>query len=178
MTESRTPSRLSDVLDALWQSPKERRNIARRVVESLTETSRLILAAWDTAALFGPIGGRLDLSFPGSFTISDGWGKPFLTAEIALSSEVSAGAPLLLFSDTSWAVLHKSGDFFPSATHKHSVASLLMAMQLIRDHLSSTLLKPAEMRHRELESFALQVDLDAEHFRRLAAWFPHITTLD
>jgi hypothetical protein len=174
MTKLQTTSRLSNALDILWHSAHDRRVLAARLVEDLTQDACLILAAWDVAALTGPIGGQLTLTFPGSFSVSDGWGKPLFSAELALSSEVRKGRPLLLFSDISWAVFHKSGDYAPSEPHKHSAASLLMAMQLIRDHINSTLLKPREMRHRELATFALQAGFEPEHFRRLAAWSSRI----
>jgi hypothetical protein len=178
MSQPQTTSRLTDVLDILWHASDPRlRELATRLLPTLTDNNRLVLLAWDTAASFGPLGGRVDILAPRSFAVLDGWGKLLFSADLAKSTQGHHIGPMLSYTDMPWAVFRKSGDYAPTDTPRHSGASLLIAMQLIRDHIDSTILKPAEMRHRELDGFAQQAGVDADHFRRLTTWFPRIQDL-
>src|SRR6266496_3506416 len=147
---------LSLLLDELWRRPKERANLITNLVTSLTDADWLILAGWDTAATFGPPGGRLSLIQPQLIQITD-------------------PQYLITYSDGNiHVVIDKSSPNIPTSQFVHDPKSLLNAMQLIRDHLDSALLMPPDLRNAQITRFAVLSSLDDDSFRRLAAWFASI----
>ena len=62
----------------------------------------------------------------------------------------------------------------PATRATHDPATLLLALQSIRDHLDSTLLKPPELRNQDIVRFAPAANIDDDTFRRLASWYPTV----
>ncbi len=166
---------LSLLLDELWRRPKERANLITNLVTSLTDADWLILAGWDTAATFGPPGGRLSLIQPQLIQITDNWGKLFLVVSLVKADEITNPQYLITYSDGNiHVVIDKSSPNIPTSQFVHDPKSLLNAMQLIRDHLDSALLMPPDLRNAQITRFAVLSSLDDDSFRRLAAWFASI----
>jgi hypothetical protein len=165
---------LSSLLDELWRRPEERTNLITQLVTSLTDADWLILAAWDTAATFGPPRGRLNL-MPQLIQVIDNGGKLFLVVSLVKAKEITSSQCLITYVDEDICVIiDKSSPNIPTGQSVHDPKGLLIALQLIRDHLDSALLKPQDLRNAQIARYAALSSLDDDTFRRLATWFPAV----
>ena len=169
-------SHLSTFVDQLWRRPADRADLAEYLVARLGRFDRLVLAAWDVAATFGPPSGRLTVLPPGGMEVADNLGRLFLEAMVVGSHEApSEHQPLITYRDWDMSVLvAPSSPNIPNRSVFHDPRGLLLAIQLIRDHLDSVLLQPRELRDRSIAQFAASSQLDQDQFRRLASWFPAV----
>ncbi len=167
---------LASLLDELWQRPTERAALAEQLVAHLNDVEGFILVAWDLAATFGPSSGRLNLEPPRTIQIMDSWGKLFLAASLTEANETSNQQYLIMYRGKDIGlIIHESSPNIPIARYVHDLKSLLIALQLIRDHLDSALFKPPELRNAQIVRFAASSGLEDDRFRRLASWFPTIS---
>jgi hypothetical protein len=166
---------LPNALDNLWRNPRTSREIAPSELSTFAVWDWIVLSAWDTAASHGPVGGRLDINVTGQLCVLDAWGKPFFSAVVMPAAD-STHTPLLLrLLPTQWVVVLTSSnsEAVPNPL-EHDARGLFVALQLIRDHVDSALLKSRERRDADIAAFAASANLDSRHFRRLAAWYPQI----
>src|ERR1700682_1044403 len=107
---------LSLLLDELWRRPKERTNLITHLVASLTVTDWLILAAWDTAATFGPPNGKLSLIQPQTIQIFDNGDKLFLIVSLVKASEITGSQCLITYlHEDICVIIDKSSPNLPTA---------------------------------------------------------------
>ncbi len=176
MAENTEKSPLSTALDQIWKSSGDRYALAETLTSSLQQSEWLVVAGWDTAASFGPVSGRLNLAGATEITVADAWDKTMLQAELCKKNSSGDKNLRIDFVDGSWVVVSSSEIETKEDVLKHAGASLLVAMQLIRDHLDSALLRPEDDRAHRIDEFASMANLRPNHFRRLAAWYSQIAS--
>jgi hypothetical protein len=166
---------LASVIDQIWRAPDERRMLAMASRDKLSANDWLVLIAWDAAATLGPANGRLELLPPDRAEIRDNWGKSFLRMSVQ-RSQVQVGTQCLIaYQGTDYCVMLDSGSQYGvGGGIVHDATALLVSLQIIRDHLDTSLLKPAMLRDADLMRFASIAGVDQDQFRRLASWFPAI----
>lgn len=173
MTRSSLGEGLSACLDRVWQSRESHYTAAQQCLPKLEVSDWLILAGWDSAATYCPQGGVLRFEFPDQVSVSDSLGQQLLKGRLTHngSGMAAKGQPAVQYEGWGYAVVL---DPAVKELISHDPASLIAAMQWIRDHLDTALLKPSEMRDREVNDISRTSRLDPDHFRRLALWFPEV----
>ena len=162
-TKRRSMDDLSSALDLVWHSSGPRLDIARKAVESLKPTALLQLVALDVANL-------LDIQ-PDTLVVDDETRSATLKfggTEVALRlvNEID-GAFVVYEEGVNVAVVGR-----PEPTVCRSLANVLAAMQVARDHSDTMAFMPAELRERRMLSFAEEFGMKFKEFRRLVASFP------
>jgi len=166
---------LRSLLDELWHRPTERNILVEEFVAGLNDLDWLILAAWDTAATFGPPSGKLDLLPPATIHIMDSWGKLFLVFSLIKANKFSHQDCSITYSNTDFCVIvDEASPSIPSTQFSHDPKSLLVALELIRNRLDDALLFPPELRNARIAQLAASSELEDDHFRKLALWYPVI----
>lgn len=175
MADARPGTHLTFLVDDLWKSPHRALRVGQLVAD-LNEVDMLLLAGWDTAATCGPLTGTLRLTLPQTIEVTDDVGRVFLLATLVETHQATDHSCLITYWDTPQSVvLDKASPNTPTGSTMHDPKGLLLALQLIRDHLDSVLLKPRDLRDQEIAEFAAAAGLQEEHFRRLASWFHTLT---
>ena len=179
MTGPHQITNLATVLDRIWHSsPDDRSHLSRQVVGSLSEFDWLLLAAWDTSATFGPEPGIAELTLPSKIRVYDRYDKVFLTASLVVDPETNGNPRLIEYQGTRYVVIaDRESPFTPNipAPEGHDVSSLLLALQLVRNHLDSVLFLPPSLRRRRISEFASSCGLSVEMFHRLSDWWEWIS---
>ncbi len=170
-------SQLQIILDKLWHNPQKRNALSRGFVSELDDNGLLILSGWDTAASTGPANGKLLLNFPNYMKITDANDMFFLQAKLTHSYEDTKLVEIIKYRDLEYSVIvDKSSPYVPQMHLDHSFSHLLVALQLIRDHIDSVLLWPNEMRRKKFSNFAKTSGLEFNHFLNLSKWFSAISS--
>jgi hypothetical protein len=169
-------TQLSSLLGELWRQPQEKTQLVQQMIANLDDADWLILVGWDVAATFGPSSGHVSLVRPQNIQITDMWGKLLLEAMLTdLDKDDNNRLQLIQYTASSKVVtLNESSPNIPNLSAgslSHDPKNLLIAMQLIRYHLDSALLKPPDLRNAQIGLLAASADLDEDRFRRLASWF-------
>jgi hypothetical protein len=163
------------IIDELWRRPPERGHLARGLLQNLTAWDWLLLAAWDTAATFGPSSGWVVFRQPTTFAIFDSSAELRLIAALVECDSTHDAQVIFEYRTTDRCVaLDAASPDQPTIRETHDPAGLLLALQLIRDHLDTTLLKPPELRARDLARFARAANIGDDTFRRLSSWYPTV----
>jgi hypothetical protein len=164
-------SNLKVALDTIWRA-RDRRAAAQEAVRGLTPLDWLVLGAWDTAAVCATSGGTLRLAPPAEFSIEE---TSLLGPISGRVMEGAEGAAFLRFIDTNWSVRLTRTEAVPySGEVSHDPVSLLLALQLLRDHLDSLTLHPVETRQHAIARQARDAGADETHYRSLMEWLPEI----
>src|SRR5262245_27667354 len=150
---------LQPALDEIWVKPKDAHEIARAEIDQFEVGQWVALAACDAAAIAGPRGGSIQFHPEPRFEIQDSSGATWMECEVrAQPSDV----PVVIEYPASHryvAVLPLSR-VEPRVTASHDAAEVLVALELIRDHLDSALLHPPTARDERIDSLAHQAHLD------------------
>jgi hypothetical protein len=165
-------SHLFDALNKIWKSTADPMIQAKNQVALLSQLDVTLLAAWDTAGILHitPTNFLIESGQSNSFTIlSKG---PQMRGHLEYYPPVTPGPMIIRYTDLGRGVIIDSGlnSNIPTA-YEHSLASLLYAAQLIRDHVDSMLFLPPTMRQDRLSEFACRTALSVKHFRALAQSF-------
>lgn len=172
MNTARESERLNEILDCLWRDPATATAIAKNSLDRLAWQELCVLAAWDAAATYGPLGGRLQIAET-NFSVLDQWGGPTFAGIVVRSFEPQPNE-LISYTDCQLRSVGKSGFRRNDAPVNHQVSELVVALEQIRDHLDSVLLRSGDERSRGISRLALASGLADDHFRRLAAWYPQL----
>lgn len=165
---------VKSILDSIWTA-QDRRAAAECKLGDLTNFDWLLLGAWDTAAICAPSGGSLRLSPPADFLIEGSLLPGGLRGRIVRAGAGTEEPPFLRFDGTPWRVLIvPSGALSSKANISHDPVSLLIAMELIRDHLDSPTLHPPALRRHAVTQQALEARIEDAHYLSLAAWFSEV----
>lgn len=177
MLRKRSRTNIQRLLDELWDRPIKRKRLSEQFVAELSTFDLLILAGWDTAAASALSLGTLTLLPPQGIEILDSQGQAWVIARIEKVGSVPAQKELIAYADANLVVVaSEDSPNTPKFQVSHDVSSLLIALQLIRDHLDSALIMPKDMREERIRRFAASARLPEPHFRRLSIWFPAISS--
>jgi hypothetical protein len=172
-----TGSALRQHLDEIWKHPAASHALAARAVTNLATSDLALLAAWDTAASYGPDPGRVVVipDNPSQFEIKRSDDRLFLVANIDFDSKDDNDGAIIRYTDRAVAVyIDKSSPVTLNDSERHEIARLLVAAQLIRDHADSALLLPRPLRMDRLNKFASLTKCSADRFKMLWIWFSQI----
>lgn len=168
-------ARLKEALDSIWQCHADCAALAVRLLSELDRTGWIILAAWSIAATFGPVFGCLQIGSQGEFVVSDAWRSDILSARVVQSLDIENTPTLIRFYGTQYGVVvNEDSPFLPHGRVVYRPVNYLIALELIRDHIDSTLLLPRELRDQEIGRMAATAEMDDVLFRRLATWYQQI----
>lgn len=165
---------VKDLLDSIWHSSGQNSAHIESSMKGFSMSDFLILAGWDAAASFGPTYGKLLITHPNKIIVSDTGSKELFTflLEEAIVSNVEMH---IQYQDSGLAlVLDSSSPNIPRRTFVHKFKSLILALQLIRDDLDTTFLKPLSLRTIEINRFAGMAQVEVDYFQRLSSWYPAI----
>lgn len=132
------------------------------------------LVAWDAAASLGPYGGTLVLAESGSLSIYDSSGQLFFVFRIGSPPASPSASPCLIEYDDSSEICVCTDPYSPNAPNlriTHTISKLLIALQLVRNHVDALLQAPAELRGSRLSDLASECHLSVTEFARLAVWY-------
>ncbi len=165
---------LCAVLDAIWQGSDDRTSIARKSVSRLTEVDLLILAAWDLVSLVPQCVSEIDMSTPPDVRVYDKYGRMAFSATLKRKGDLGGQVAFVDYTDALYCIVVRDTaiPLPPNAVRRRSFSSLLLAMQLVRDHLDSVTLLPPELRERRLAEFASISAMDLLDLKSLSAAFP------
>ncbi len=144
MNTARESERLNEILDCLWRDPATATAIAKNSLDRLAWQELCVLAAWDAAATYGPLGGRLQIAET-NFSVLDQWGGPTFAGIVVRSFEPQPNE-LISYTDCQLRSVGKSGFRRNDAPVNHQVSELVVALEQIRDHLDSVLLRSGDER--------------------------------
>lgn len=167
---------LTDHLAKLRNSEFEARlPVASSLLSQLKEEDIYALIGWDVFSMVYISGSTLDLSQLPFVKVIDKLGEVLLHAKIGKIARGDPYAHLITYTDTDYCVfVSKSIHPVIPEGSVHTIASLLMAMYLINDHVDDVLLLPYELRQSMLSEFARNSTLSKDTFINLALTFPHI----
>jgi hypothetical protein len=165
MADQVTPQALRQLLERLRTIDENRQNECLASFSGFAGEDWLVLAGWAAAAMFSPSLGELRLVPPDSVEVLDQRGELYFQTRIVAPE--SAEQPILIDDPRR----PPGGPSDPSAGRVSlNPADLAVALQLIHDHIASTMLKPSEIRDAEIAGYAAQAGLEEEFFRSLAVW--------
>lgn len=168
-------ARLKEALDSIWHCRADCAALAAQLLGELDRAGWIFVAAWDTAAAFGPVIGGLRIDPQGAFVVSDAWRRDVVRARVVHTQDIEKTPTLIRFYGTQYGVAaDEDSPFIPQGHLLHHPANLLIALELIRDHIDSALFLPRELRDLEIKRMAAAAEIDDVHFRRLATWYPQI----
>jgi hypothetical protein len=175
MSTSVNPRHLRRLLERLRDRESDRHAACADALKQFSPPDWLVLGGWVLAAAYGPSGGKLRLESPDVVEVADSWGAVMFRTRFSPprspEQPILIDAPLVPASSAPGS----APEDVPSLRQSFESASLVWALQLIHDHLDSTLLKVREVRDEEIAQFADSVGLQADVFRRLAAWEPQLS---
>jgi hypothetical protein len=171
-------ARIATLLDTIWHSPDERWRSALAVVDHLDEDGWTILAAWATAANFGPPLATIKIGPAHRIEIADPDRALVLACRLEFAGASNGQTSLIAFTTRPYRVVadQQLSSYLPQGHVCFDPSSLLAAMQAIRDHSGSALLLPPEHRNEWAEEAASSCRLGTDTFRRLLSTWPEIAT--
>ncbi len=173
-TDKPSGAHLSSLLDVLWKQANPLQMV-EWLVTQLTDSDWLILTGWDFAVTFCPALTGLDISSSGRVQVTvepaDGL---FLVGSVVTSGPAPGNYCLHYEGTGIYVSVDPASPTYPRGQFVRDPKGLLLALELIRDHLDSTLVLPPNLREARLRDWAELCGLEPNHFRKLSTWFPRI----
>jgi hypothetical protein len=168
MSSNRSQSCLKLVLDEIWHSTGDRVEAAKHLSEKLTSQDWALLGAWDIAASWKLGSHEIDLSEDGQFRFVTASGDTILSARVASRTALPGEAVAVEFAgNIKYVLVDRDPSIAIKRIERDSIETLLVALEIARDHLNSIVLLPREMRGRKLESIAQDLQIDVLKLRAL-----------
>lgn len=157
---------LREALDTLWRNESKQAEFASQLTEQLSADAAVLLVAWDAATVAGPRQGRLRLE-GSEFEICDHDGFPIRRGAVVKRDR--RGAEVLYVEGFGLAARVNGADGRPVV---HPAASLLRAVQTLRDHDDSMALRPPKLRDAALEGLAAEWGVPRDPVNQWVRWMP------